>query len=56
MNHEFWEKIFEEDSKLKNKGVEEELNRLRAMIEIQEIVKNKISMEGDTSLQRLLLV
>ncbi|XP_059290131.1 heat stress transcription factor A-7a-like [Lycium ferocissimum] len=48
-NREFWEKLFEDDSESKNEGAEfeQELNRAKAMAEIEEMVENKIAMEGD---------
>ncbi|KAH0717791.1 hypothetical protein KY285_013822 [Solanum tuberosum] len=49
-NREFWEKLFEDDSESKNEGAEEseqELNRSRAMAEIEEMVESKIAMEGE---------
>ncbi|KAM3362013.1 heat stress transcription factor A-6a-like isoform X2 [Capsicum galapagoense] len=48
-NREFWVKLFEDDSESKNVGAEseQELNRSRAMIEIEEMVESKIAMEGE---------
>ncbi|KAJ8549434.1 hypothetical protein K7X08_033141 [Anisodus acutangulus] len=48
-NREFWEKLFEDDSVSKNEGAEfeQELNRAKAMAEIEEMVESKIAMEGE---------
>ncbi|CAN4082189.1 unnamed protein product [Withania somnifera] len=48
-NREFWDKMFEDDSEPKIGGAksEHELNRLRAMVEIEEMVESKIAMEGE---------
>lgn len=50
-NREFWEKLFEDESESKNEGAEEseqELNRLKAMAKIEEMVESKIAMEGES--------